>query len=77
MIKPEIGETAKSNNQIKIKRPADGANLVQQRILPQSEHHHVGAVPSAKRGEKVLKGVRKVGVKRWFEEEEEEKRRCR
>lgn len=33
------------------------ANLVQQRVLPQSEHHHVGPVPGAKGGEKVLRRV--------------------
>ena len=30
------------------------AYLVQQGILPQSEHHHVGPVPGSKWGEKVL-----------------------
>lgn len=40
-------------------QPAGGANLVQQRVLPQSEHHHVGAIPGAKRGEKVLKNPKK------------------
>lgn len=42
-----------------IKSQIGFADLVEQRILPQSKHHHVRPVPGSERGEEVLQRIKR------------------
>lgn len=49
----------KKNIDQSIKSQIGFADLVEQRILPQSKHHHVRPVPGSERGEEVLQRIKR------------------